>query len=271
MTLFKKTVLCLIAFVIIILPPVYAKEKFLFLKLAVPPSVIDSGVLNTLLPKFEKKNNLRVEVVGAETAKALKLAENGEVDAVMTNDPDLEFPFMEKRLGSDRKVFMHSNLVIVGPPSDPARIKGEGAKYAFYNIAETKAPFISRGDGSDIHQREKWLWASVNVKEKGKWYMETGKDMAGTLIVASEKKGYTLSDLQSYAVTKEMLELEVLIDGDPTYLKTVYSIIAVSPKRFPFVKYGTAMMLIEYLTSREAQYRIAGYVVNGERPFCAGE
>ncbi len=271
MPLFTKTVLCLIIVIFIVSTAVFAKEKVLRLKIAVHPSVVDSGVLNIFIQKFEKRNNLKVDVIPAETSNALKLAENGEVDAVITDDPDLEFPFMEKRLGSDRKVFMHSNLVIVGPSDDPARIKGEGAKYAFYNIAEKKAPFVSRGDGSEIHQREKWLWDSVNVKEKGKWYMETGKDMAKTLLVASERRGYTLSDMHTYAITKEILDLEILIEGDPAYLKTVYSIIPVNPKRYPFVKYGTAVMLKDYLSSREAQYGIAGYVVNGERPFGVGE
>lgn len=266
----KKSVM-LVAFYLFLTPlPVIAKEEVLCLRVAVTPSVYNSTILTPLLSPFEKKNRLRVDVVAAETEKALKLAENGEVDAVIVNDPDQEMAFMEKGFGSDHKSFMHSYFMIVGPPSDPAKVKGERANYAFYKIAEKMAIFVSGGNKSEAVPWERRLWDRADVKKLGKWYIEAGKDMDETLMVADEKRGYTLSDRFTYIAMKDMIRIVALVDKDPN-LKNVYSIMAVNPNRYTHVKYGTAVMLIEYLSSKEAQEIINGFKITGEQLFYPGE
>lgn len=268
----KKTFFCIIMLSLSLTSsPVFAKEEAAMLRLATTPNPYKSGLLSILLSHFERKNRLKVEVVVAETEKAFTLAENGEVDAVLVNDPDLERAFIEKGFGSEYNTFMHSYFVIVGPSSDPAKIKGESAKYAFYRIAEKMAPFISGGDESDTHQREKMLWESAYVKKKGGWYSKTGKDMNETILLADEKKGYTICDKFSYALVRDLIGLDILVTGEDPYLKDTYSIIAVNPQRHPRVRYGTALMLIEYLASKEAQDLINDFKINGEQLFHAGE
>lgn len=268
----KKTFFCIIMLYLSLIPsPVFGKEEAAMLRLATTPNPYKSGLLSILLSHFEEKNRLKVEVVVAETEKAFTLAENGEVDAVLVNDPELERAFMENGFGSEYNTFMHSYFVIVGPSSDPAKIKGESAKYAFYRIADLKVPFISGGNESDTHQREKMLWESAYVKKKGAWYFETGKDMNETLLLADEKKGYTICDKFSYALVRDLIGLEILVKGEDPFLKDTYSIIAVNPQRHPRVRYGTALMLIEYLASKEVQDVINDFKINEEQLFHVGK
>jgi tungstate transport system substrate-binding protein len=250
--------------------PIFAADAVLHLRIATVPSIYNSGILPVLLSPFEEKNKVEVDIIGTKTEMALKMAEEGEVDALIINDPELEASFMEKGLGSDYKSFMYNYLLIVGPPSDPAGIKGEKARYAFFRISEKKAPFISRGDGSEMNRKEKRLWNSIEHKRMGGWYFETGKDMEETLFAASERKGYTLSDRLTYEVVKDMIGLAVLGEKEDPYLKNIYSVIAVNPQRYPHVKYGTAVMLIEYLRSKDAQGIINGFKVGGQQLFYAG-
>lgn len=253
--------------------PASAKSKgeVVMLRIATTPSLHYTGLLSTLLAPFELKNKEKVVVVPVETEKAFNLARNGEVDVVIVNDPESEASFMEDGFGVNHTRFMHSYFMIVGPPNDPAKIKGEKANYAFYKISEKKAPFISSGDDSEIHKKEKRLWESVEINKKGGWYSETRKGVEEALMLADDKKGYTLADRYVYAFLKNMIKLVVLTDKDDPYLKNVYSVIAVNPKRFTYVKYGSAQMLIEYLTSQRAKEIISGYKINGEQLFYAGE
>lgn len=268
----KKTIICLLGFYFVFAPPVFAKANNSSLRLAIVPMIYNSGILSLIIPTFERKNKLIVEVVAVNTETALNLAEKGDVDLVLVEDSEMEMSFMEKGLGADIKHFASSYYVILGPASDPARIKGEKtAKYAFYKISEKKALFVSRGDGSEIDQKEKIVWESAYVKKKGEWYIETGKGMDETLMAADEQKGYTLCDKLTYAVMKDMVRLEILINEKDPYLKDTFNIIAVNPKRYPQVKYGTSMMFIDYLMSKEAQNIINKFKINGEQLFYSGE
>lgn len=268
----KKTIICLLGFYFVFAPPLFAKGSNSSLRLAVAPMIYNSGILSFLLPSFEKKNKLAVEIFAVNAESAFMLAEKGDVDALIVEDSNLEMSFMGNGFGADHRHFASNYYVILGPPSDPASIKGEKtAKYAFYKISEKKALFVSRGDGSEIDQKEKIVWESAYVKKKGEWYIETGRGMDETLMVADEQKGYTLCDKLTYAVMKDMVRLEILINEKDPYLKDIFNIIAVNPKRYPQVKYGTAMMLIDYLMSKEAQDIINKFKVNGEQLFYAGE
>jgi len=268
----KRTVICLLGFCFILAPSVFAKGGNITLRLATAPIIYNSGLLSFLLPPFEKKYKLNVDIVAVNTEAALNMAEKGEVDAVLVEDSEQEMSFMAKGLGADIRHVASSYFIIIGPSSDPAGIKGEKtAKYAFYKISEKKAVFVSRGDGSEMDQREKMLWKSAYVNKKGDWYLETGSGMDETIVAADGKMGYTICDELTYAVMKDMIGLEVLLKEKDPYIREVYNIIAVNPRRYPQVKYGTAMMFIEYITSNEAQGIINNFKINGEQLFYIGE
>lgn len=270
--LFPKKIVIILFLLNLISQPAFAKSGDISLRVAVAPMIYNSGILSLLLPSFERKNKLTVEIVAVNTENAFMLAEKGDVDALIVEDSNLEMSFMGNGFGSDHRHFASSYFIILGPPSDPARIKGEKtAKYAFYKISEKKALFISRGDDSEVDQREKIVWESAYVKKKGEWYIETGKGMDETVIMADVKMGYTICDKLTYTALKEMIRLEILINERDPYMKETFNIIAVNPKRYPKVKYGTAMMFIDYLMSKGAQDIINNFKINGEQLFYPGE
>ena len=239
------------------------------LKLATTTSTYDSGLLDILLPPFEEKREggIRVDVIAVGTGKALKLAENGDVDAVLVHAPNLEEAFVSDGFGVDRRDVMYNDFVVLGPAGDRAGIAGtEKAADAFVTIARKEALFFSRGDLSGTHQKERAIWDIAGIDPAGSWYVEVGQGMAATLRMADEKRGYVLIDRGTYLALRETVNLRVLVEYDPP-LHNPYSIIAVNPRRWPHVKYGHARALIDYLTSPGAQALIGGYQKHGQRLF----
>ena len=239
------------------------------LKLATTTSTHDSGLLDILLPPFERKKDIgiRVDVIAVGTGKALKLAENGDVDAVLVHAPKLEEAFVEAGFGVDRQGVMYNDFVVVGPSADQAGIAGtEKVADAFVTIARKEALFFSRGDLSGTHLKERAIWTIAGMEPGGDWYVEVGQGMAATLRMADEKRGYVLIDRGTYLALRETVNLRVLVEYDPP-LHNPYSIIAVNPARWPHVKYTQARALIDYLTSPEAQALIGGYRKYGQQLF----
>ncbi len=239
------------------------------LKLATTTSTYDSGLLDILLPPFEQKQDggIRVDVIAVGTGKALKLAENGDVDAVLVHAPRLEEEFVAAGFGVDRRGVMHNDFIVVGPLSDQAGIAGtDKVADAFATIARKKAMFFSRGDLSGTHRKEQAIWAIAGIEPGGTWYIEVGQGMAATLRMADEKRGYVLIDRGTYLALRETVNLRVLVEYDPP-LHNPYSIIAVNPRRWPHVEYGQARALIDYVTSAEAQALIGGYRKYGQQLF----
>lgn len=237
------------------------------LRLATTTSVQDSGLMPYLLPHFEKECGCTVDVIAVGTGQALKLAENGDVDMVLVHAPDLEKKFVSDRYGINRQTFMVNDFVILGPESDPAQIKGmHDAAEALDKIRNAKALFISRGDNSGTHQKEKSLWDKTGVKPEGDWYIEIGQGMGAVLTMAGEKNAYTVCDRGTYLSREHQLKLQVLVEGDPLLLNH-YSAIQVNPARYPEVKYGLALQLTEWLCSPEGQTLIEGYRVNDHQLF----
>ena len=239
------------------------------LKLATTTSTYDSGLLDILMPPFERKlsGGIRVDIIAVGTGKALKLAENGDVDAVLVHAPKLEETFMAAGFGVDRRGVMYNDFVVVGPADDQAGIAGtDKVADAFATIARKKALFFSRGDLSGTHQKERSIWEIAGISPAGGWYVEVGQGMAATLRMADEKRGYVLIDRGTYLALRETVNLQVLVEYDPP-LHNPYSIIAVNPKRWPHVKYGHARALIDYVTSPEAQAIIGGYRKYGQQLF----
>ncbi len=243
---FILTVFCLIAF----FGGVSAEER---IKMSTTTSTDNSGLLEVLLPPFEKRFDVRVDVIAVGTGKALKLGENGDVDIVFVHARGAEDKFINDGFGVNRRDVMYNDFVIIGPENDPAGIKGmKDAAAALKKIAKAKAPFISRGDDSGTHKKEKKLWKKSGVTSKEAWYQEVGQGMGAVIKIADEKKAYTLADRGTFLAFSEKISLPVLCEGDPV-LYNPYGIIAVNPVKHAHTKYVQAMSLIGWITSIEGQ------------------
>jgi len=245
-------------------------EDAVRIRMASTTSTQNSGLLDVLLPAFEKaeEGRIKVDLIAVGTGRALKIAERGDADLVFVHAPELEEEFVKKGFGVNRRPVMHNDFVVLGPSSDPAGVKdAHTAMDAFQNIAKQKASFISRGDQSGTHLKELAIWSKAGVNPGGEgWYVEAGSGMASTLRIAEEKQAYTLSDRGTYLNYRERIHLPILFQGDPV-LHNPYGIMAVNPKRFPHVHYKEAMRFIDWILSPEAQSLIASYKIAGESLF----
>ena len=246
------------------------KKKAVKLVIASTTSTQNSGLFDILIPAYEKatRYGVSVDVIAVGTGKAIRIAKKGEADMLFVHDQFREEKFVAEGYGVNRRAVMHNAFVIVGPAKDPARTRGaKKATEALELIAEASAPFVSRGDDSGTNIRELDLWDDAGISPKGKgWYFETGGKMGDTLLIADQKKAYTLTDIGTFLNYEKQLDLKVLLQGDPA-LKNLYSVIAVNPDRFPDVRYREAMDFIAFVTSPEGQTVIAKYVKHGTRLF----
>ncbi|MBC7334420.1 MAG: substrate-binding domain-containing protein [Actinobacteria bacterium] len=235
--------------------------------LATTTSTLDSGLLDELLPAFEKETGYVVKPIGVGTGEAIEMGRRGEADVILVHSRPDEDKFVEEGYGVNRRDVMHNDFIIVGPEDDPAGIKGLSCEEAFKILAEGKAPFVSRGDNSGTHKKELAIWNKVGVEpqgdwSKGDWYIETGQGMGETLRVADEKKAYTLTDRGTYLSTRDSLELVILVEGDEI-LFNPYGVIAVNPEKHPGldINYDGAMAFIEFITGPKGQEIIKNFGV----------
>ena len=237
------------------------------LRLATTTSTENSGLLGELLPAFEKQHNVIVDVVAVGTGAALELGRNGDVDLVMVHAPGLEREFVGEGYGVERVGFMYNDFVILGPESDPAGIAGmESAADAFARIAETGSTFISRGDNSGTHTKEKNIWAEAGVEPDGSWYREAGQGMGAVITITNDQLAYTLADRGTYLAYRGDIGIDVAVEGDPL-LFNPYAVIAVDPEMHGHVKRDLAQALIDFVVSEEGQEIIGSYRVEGEQLF----
>ncbi len=240
--------------------PAAADER---LRMATTTSTENSGLLGVLLPPFEKKCGCKVDVVAVGTGKALKLGEAGDVDVVFVHARALEDRFVAAGFGVDRRDVMYNDFVVLGPPDDPAGIaRTASVRQAFRTIARKQVPFISRGDDSGTHQKEREIWAAAGIVPGGAWYVEARQGMGEVIEIATRKRGYTLSDRGTYIALRKKSDLVVVRQGDRA-LWNPYGIIAVNPKRHPRARYRLAMKLIDFVTGPEGRAIIAGFKVDG--------
>jgi tungstate transport system substrate-binding protein len=237
------------------------------IRIATTTSVANTGLLDTLLTVFQKETGIRVDYLAEGTGKALKHGENGDVDLLLVHAVAAEEEFVRAGFGVSRVPLMWNDFVIAGPPADPAGIAGTpSATEAFRRIAAFKAPFVSRGDESGTHKKEKEIWAAEAVTPQGEWYVEAGQGMEACLVMAAEKEAYILTDRGTYLATADPRTLALLYDGDPILLNP-YSLIEVSPKRYPELNHAGAQRLIAWMTSAPVQTLIANYQVKGNTLF----
>ncbi len=231
--------------------------------LATTTSTQDSGLLDVLIPAFEKASGYHVKPVAVGSGQALRLGEEGEADVLLVHSPEAEEEFMAAGHGIDRRIVMHNDFIIVGPPDDPAGIRGLGsASEAFANIARTRSAFFSRGDESGTHAREKKLWQKAGLAPFGDpWYKETGQGMGQTLFIADNKNGYTLTDRGTYLALKQRLRLVILVEGDPG-LRNVYHVIRVDPAKSDRINAAGARAFADFITSAQGQEIIRTFGVD---------
>jgi len=236
--------------------PVLATEH---LRLATTTSTDNSGLLTALLPPFEAANDCKVDVIAVGTGKAIKLGEAGDVDVILVHARAREDKFVAEGYGVDRRDVMYNDFVILGPKNDPAGIAGlKDAGAAFKKIAASGATFVSRGDDSGTHTKERNLWKATGLQPQGEWYLEAGRGMGDVITMANERQGYTLSDRGTYIAMSGKVDLQVVVEGDKA-LFNPYGVIPVNPARHPHVKRELAQKFADYLTGPEGQALIAGF------------
>jgi tungstate transport system substrate-binding protein len=237
------------------------------LKMATTTSTDNSGLLTVLLPKYEAKCGCKVRYTAVGTGNAIKLGENGDVDVLMVHARAAEDKFVAEGYGVNRRDLMHNDFVIVGPHSDPAKIRGmKDPLAALKKIKASGAIFVSRGDDSGTNKKELAFWKELGLNPKGANYLAIGQGMGQTLTLTGEKQGYTLTDRATYATYKDKTGLEIMVEGAPKLLNP-YGVIAVNPKKYPGVNYDGAMAFIDWLTSEEGQKSIAGFRPKGVQLF----
>jgi tungstate transport system substrate-binding protein len=231
--------------------------------LATTTSTQDSGLLDVLIPVFEKKTGYFVKTIAVGSGQAMAMGQKGEADLLLVHSPAAEKKFVAEGNGINRRIVMHNDFIVVGPPNDSAGIKGlKSAAEAFRNMASTGSLFISRGDNSGTHAKEKGVWKQTGINPEGeKWYQQTGLGMGQTLNVAAEKKGYTLADRGTYLALKKNLGLDILVEGDPILLN-IYHVIQVNPAKWPKVNAAGAKAFADFMVSKRVQRIIKTFGVD---------
>lgn len=242
------------------------------LRMATTTSTDNTGLLDYLAPILLKDTGIEIQWVSVGTGKALEYGRNGDVDVVLTHDPEAEKKFVSEGFGVDPKQVMYNDFVILGPASDPAGVKDKPVAEAFATIASKSLPFASRADKSGTHMAELRIWKTAGVPkpDKEKWYIQTGQGMLDTINIAGERKGYVLADRGTFikyeANHKGNPPVVILVEGDDS-LKNQYSVIPVNPQKHATVKHDLAQKYAEWLTSPKVQEDIANFKLEGKRLF----
>jgi tungstate transport system substrate-binding protein len=231
-------------------PLTFAQQEVIF---ATTTSVQDTGLLDVIIPIFERENGYRVKAIAVGTGQALAMGGRGEADVVLAHAPDAEKKYVADGSLINRRLVMHNTFLLAGPAADPAKVKGTAkAVDALKKIAEAKATFVSRGDDSGTHKLEKKLWEQAGIKPAGEWYLEAGQGMGRTLSIAGEKQAYTISDRATYLAFQKTTGLVVLLEGDPVFLN-IYSVMEVNSEKFPKVNAKGGKAFADFLLSAKVQ------------------
>ena len=230
--------------------------------LSTTTSTQDSGLLDVLVPMFEKKTGLSVKTVSVGTGQALALAARGEADVALVHAPSLERKYVEDGKMQHRRLVMYNDFIIIGPEDDPARIKGmPRAVDALKRIAETQSRFVSRGDKSGTHLLELGLWKQAGIEPKGAWYIESGQGMGQTLGIANDRRGYTIADRGTWLAFQKRVSLPILVEKDKPLLN-IYSVMEVNPANGPRVNVSGGKAFADFMVAPETQAAIKAFGVD---------
>lgn len=231
-------------------PAAPAQPEVIF---ATTTSVQDTGLLDVLVPIFEKDTGYKVKAVAVGTGQALALAGRGEADVILAHAPDAEKKYVSEGSLTNRRLMMHNTFLLAGPSADPAKVKAsKKAADGLKKIAEAKATFVSRGDDSGTHKLELKLWGLAGVKPEGEWYLQAGQGMGKTLGIAGEKQAYVITDRATYLAFQKTTGLSILLEGDPAFLN-IYSVMEVNSEKFPKVNAAGGKAFADFLLSAKVQ------------------
>jgi tungstate transport system substrate-binding protein len=241
----------------------WSQEKGKTVILSTTTSTQDSGLLDVLIPIFEKQTGYFVKTIAVGSGQAMAMGQKGEADVLLVHSPAAEKKFVAEGYGVNRRIIMHNDFVVVGPSDDPAKLKGmKSASESFKKIAAGNALFLSRADKSGTHTKEMGIWKSAGINPEGqKWYQQTGLGMGQTLNVAGEKKAYTLADRGTYLALRKNLQLDILVEGD-SILLNVYHVIELNPTKWPKVNAAGGKAFADFMVSKETQEIIQTFGVD---------
>ena len=229
--------------------------------LSTTTSTQDSGLLDVLVPLFEKKSGTSVKTISVGTGQALELAAKGEADVALVHAPTLEKKYVADGKLLNRRLVMYNEFVILGPANDPAQIKStKSSAAAMKRIAASASRFVSRGDNSGTHNLEKSLWKSAAIQPKGEWYIESGQGMGATLGIANDRSAYTISDRATYLAFRKRVTLAVLLEGDRPLLN-IYSVMEVNPANGPRINTAGGKAFADFMVAPETQAVIKSFGV----------
>jgi len=252
----------LLAAIVIAMFPAHAAAQRSLVILSTTTSTQDSGLLDVLVPLFERQTGYTVKTIAVGTGQALALAARGEADVVLAHAPALEKKYVAEGKMLDRRLVMYNDFVIIGPPEDPAKIKGtKKAADAMKAIAASGSRFVSRGDNSGTHLLEKSLWKRAGVEPQGAWYIESGQGMGPTLGIADDRKAYTLTDRGTFLAFQKRVRLPILFEGDKRLLN-IYSVMKVDPGNGPRVNAAGGAAFADFMVSAEVQKVIKTFGVD---------
>jgi tungstate transport system substrate-binding protein len=229
--------------------------------LSTTTSTQDSGLLDVLVPMFERASGYSVKTISVGTGQALALAARGETDVTLAHAPALERKYVEEGKMLNRRLVMYNDFVVIGPAEDPARVKGLPAAEALRRIAAAEARFVSRGDKSGTHLLEQALWKQAGIEPKGPWYIESGQGMGQTLGIANDRQAYTLTDRGTYLAFQKRVDLPVLVEKDRPLLN-IYSVMEVNPANGPRVNAGAGKAFADFMLSATVQNVIRTFGVD---------
>src|SRR6266436_2964131 len=230
--------------------------------LSTTTSTQDSGLLDLLVPMFEKKTGMTVKTISVGTGQALTLAARGEADVALVHAPSVERKYVEEGKMRNRRLVMYNDFVVIGPEDDPAKIKGAPrVADALKRIADTQSRFVSRGDKSGTHVLELGLWKQAGIEPKGAWYIESGQGMGQTLGFANDRRAYTITDRGTWLAFQKRISLPILVEKDKPLLN-VYSVMEINPANAPRVNVAGGKAFADFMVAPETQAVIRTFGVD---------
>ena len=255
----RSCVVLWLAVLALSLAPVSAQQGSVIL--STTTSTQDSGLLDVLVPMFEKQSGYTVKTISVGTGQALVLAAKGDADVALVHAPELEKKYVAEGKLLNRRLVMYNDFIIIGPKEDPANTRNaKGARAALKAIAESQSRFVSRGDNSGTHVLEKSLWKMAGIEPKGSWYIEAGQGMGATLGIANERNAYTITDRGTYLALGKRVTLPILVEGDKALLN-VYSVMEVNPANGPRINSAGGKAFADFMVSPLTQKVIRNFGV----------